>query len=293
MGDLLPTRRQFIVGAAATAMLAGCGNDDDGSNPSGQSELSVIQVYGPYFAAGMPARVPFSLADSEGPLPASALPDSIEVSITDDGGDAVGDTVTADLHVGLARPYYAFRATPPTPGFYTYTADVAGAEIINQFVVLEPDDPAIAARIGPGDDLPALETPTVANPRGVTPVCTRDPMCGLHDRTVAEVLGQGPLALMVATPAYCQTAICGPVVDLLVEAGSEFPDVTLVHAEVYRNPSENSVPPEIDEFAPVVTELGLPYEPVLYLVDADGVVVERLDYIFDGSEIRSGLNLLV
>jgi hypothetical protein len=62
---------------------------------------------------------------------------------------------------------------------------------------------------------------------------------------------------------------------------------------VYRNPEENQQPPVPEDFAPVTTELGLPFEPVLYTVGADGIVRDRLDYIFDGSEINETVARLV
>ena len=55
---------------------------------------------------------------------------------------------------------------------------------------------------------------------------------------VDTVLGTAPLAVLVSTPAFCQTAICGPVLDLFVAARDAHPDVTFVHVEVYQSASE-------------------------------------------------------
>ena len=98
---------------------------------------------------------------------------------------------------------------------------------------------------------------------------------------------------VVATPAFCQTVICGPVLDLLVDLVPDFPDIAFIHAEVFTDPSQNETPPVIEDFAPVVRELGLPYEPVFYVVDGDGVVRDRLDYIFDSSDMRASLETVV
>lgn len=299
------SRRQFLAGAAATTLLAACGDDDTSTsteqptppgsgNQSGDDVFSVVRFFGPYFAAGVVARVPFGLSDSDGLLPADASPAELTVTVKDPGGAVVADAVTATLHAeGLPRPYYAFEFVPETAGFYDYSFDTSAGEVISQFQVVAPDDPFVTDFVGPGQPMPAVPTPTVDDPMGVTPICTREPACDLHGVSYADVVGTGPSVLLVSTPAFCQVSVCGPILDILLEQIGAHPDVAFVHAEVYRNPAENQVPPVPDDFAPVVAALGLPFEPVLYVVGADGVVVDRLDYVFDGAEIRSALDRLV
>ena len=298
-GLLLPSRRQFLAGAAAATLLAACGDDDGGADPPAEGggpadELSVVRFYGPYFLAGAAARVPFGLADTDGILPPEASPEEVTVSVEAPDGTTVVEAVTARRRAdGLARGYYAFEFTPEEPGFFNCAVTTDDAVVPSQVQVAPADDPVYSEVVAPGDPMPPIETPTVADARGVTPICTREPACDLHQRTVAEVVGTGPLVLMVATPAFCQTAICGPVLDLMLERVAEFPDVTFIHADVFANPEENEQPPVPEDFAPVVAELGLPFEPVMYTVGADGVVRDRLDYIFDGSEIGETIGRLV
>ena len=299
-----PSRRQFLIGAAATTLLAACGDDDDVATSSETSdasdasssdpELSVVRFYGPYFLAGAASRVPFGLADTDGILPIDASPEEVVVSVEAPDGSVVAGDLTARLRAdGLPRGYYAFEFTPEEPGFYNFTVSTDAGELPSQVQVAPADDPIFGELVKPGDPMPAIETPTVQDPRGVTPICTRDPICPLHDRTVAEVVGTAPMVLMVATPAFCQTSVCGPVLDIMLEQTGDFPGVTFLHADVYRNPEENQQPPVPEDFAPVTTELGLPFEPVLYTVGADGIVRDRLDYIFDGSEINETVARLV
>jgi hypothetical protein len=142
--------------------------------------------------------------------------------------------------------------------------------------------------IQPGAALPAVATPTVGDARGVDPICTADPVCPLHDVTVAEALEEDrPLALLVSTPAFCQIAICGPVLDVLLGITGDHPDVRFLHAEVYAHPEQ-----DLDVHAPIVDELGLTFEPSLILVGRDGRVVERLDTIYDAGEASEALTRL-
>ena len=156
-------------------------------------------------------------------------------------------------------------------------------------MAIQIDDASEVSAIQPGAAMPDIATPTTGDARGVEPICTNDPVCPLHDVTVADVLAEGrPLALLVSTPKFCQIAICGPVLDVLLGVTGEHPDVRFLHAEVYAHPEE-----EIETKAPVIDELGLTFEPCLVLVGADGKVVERLDTIFDVDEVSASLVNLV
>jgi hypothetical protein len=91
----------------------------------------------------------------------------------------------------------------------------------------------------------------------------------------------------VSTPAFCQTAICGPVLDLLVERSAALSDrVTFLHVEVYTDDTASETTPTVDA-------LGLRHEPSLFLADAGGTVRRRLDYTFDATELDDALRELV
>lgn len=303
------SRRGFLAGVAAAGLLAACGDDtasettsDAGSGAADGDAaggvvggLSAVRFFGPYYRAGEPARVPFGLSDDEGLLPADLAPDELSITVRDPDGEEVASGLTAPLYTeGLPRPYYAFEFTPESAGFYDIVSQTDAGEVITQVQIVEADDPTASAIVGPGDPMPAVMTPTTDDPRGVTPVCTREPNCDLHGRTVADVLAAGePLALLVATPAFCQTVICGPVLDVLLGVLPDVTGVTALHAEVFSDPGNNPVAPTQEDFAPVVKELGLAFEPVLYTVGADGIVQRRLDYIFGEAEIRQALEDLV
>ena len=296
------SRRQFIVGSAAMALLTACSDGSSsassdttaGTDASGDPLLSIIRFYGDYFVAGRTNRVPFGLSDEDGLLPVDKSPKSVTVTVKDPNGAVVGDPIPATIHSqGLPRAYYEFDFEPSDPGYYDYTVDVDGEQVISQVGVLTPDDESLQGVVGTGDAMPAVPTPTVDDARGVTPICTREPPCDLHQVSLDQALGTGPVALVVATPAFCQTAICGPVLDVVLGQMAPYDGVTFIHAEVYKDPAHRSSPVVPADFAPIVTALGLPFEPVLYTIGADGTVRERLDYIFDGEEVRGALDRLV
>ncbi|MGV3758635.1 MAG: twin-arginine translocation signal domain-containing protein [Actinomycetota bacterium] len=294
----LLSRRQLLVGgsaATAAVLLGACGGDDDTGGASKETDrstttalegLALVQFFGgPMFVPG-PVRLPFGVADVDGLLTTDASPAELEVAVLDADGGAVGGPIVVRRHAeGLPRPYYPLRAEVPAAGFYTVRTEIDGIGSELSFEVNEPGELQV---VGAGDPLPSVATPTAADPAGVDPICTSEPVCPLHELTLTEALGEGrPVALLVSTPAFCELAICGPVLDVLLSVADQHPEVRFLHTEVYAHPYENQ-----QDYAPIVAELGLHFEPCLLLAGSDGRIVERLDTIFDAAEASERLALL-
>jgi hypothetical protein len=285
------TRRRFLSGTGALAgavLLGACGDDSDGgssANDPAPSGLVLVQFFGgpPMLAAGSEIRAPFGIADGEGLLAVDDNPEALTVSVLDASGNDVVEPIEVERHAkGLPRAYFPLRFTVEEPGVYTGRTEVSG-EALEMAIQVDAAEDVLVIR--PGQPLPAMATPTTADAQGVDPICTNDPACPLHDVTVADALAAGdPIALLVSTPAFCQIAICGPVLDVLLGVSADRPSIRYLHAEVYLHPHV-----EVDSKAPVVDELGLAFEPCLVLAGADGVVVERLDTIFDEDEVTEAL----
>jgi hypothetical protein len=304
----LPTaalsRRHFLAtagGAVAGAVLLGaCGGDDDDtdvgagagsttttdSGRTGGDLVLAAYLQGPFYAAGLESRVIFGLADEEGLLTYEATPEELEVSVIGPDAAPTVEKVTVQRHgQGLPRAYFPLRITLDEPGIYTVRAEPEGQPAAE--MAFEVKDAAQVTVVKPGDQMPAA-TPTSADPRGVTPICTAEPACALHDVTLAEALREDrPVALLVATPKFCKVSACGPVHDVLLSAVAGHPDVHFLHAEVYVHPEVNTT-----DLAPVLSDLRMFAEPALFLVGSDGVVRDRLDSIYDGAELDGALGKL-
>lgn len=142
--------------------------------------------------------------------------------------------------------------------------------------------PAIGARA------PAAASPTPDAPLGVDPICTREPQCPLHGRSLGTLVGAGrPVAVLFATPARCQSAYCGPVLDAMLPLVPDYEDrVDFVHVDIYRDLRSTEV-------SPTVRDWGLPSEPWLYGIDAAGTITGRLDGAFAQDEMQALLDRLV
>ena len=110
-------------------------------------------------------------------------------------------------------------------------------------------------------------------------------MCPFHETSVSEALtAKRAMLVLLSTPQFCSSAICGPVLELLITAAATAPSVQIIHVEPYANPNDvTSV--SLADVSPFVKATAFPYEPTLLVVAADGTILDRLDTIFDATEL--------
>lgn len=151
--------------------------------------------------------------------------------------------------------------------FVAVTSDQrAGADAIQ---VASPADSQLPA---PGREAMAVATPTNDDDLGFEQLCTADPPCGMHEVSLDQALEAGrPIMLTFATPAYCETAVCGPSVEILdeVRTSRDWGETVFIHVEIFTDGGQTVAEP--------VTEWGLPSEPWLFAIAADGTIVDRAD----------------
>jgi hypothetical protein len=177
---------------------------------------------------------------------------------------------------GDADRLYVGHLRIERPGKYWLLAEPVGGERIQALgnVVVKPTSatPAVAARA------PASDTPTLADARGdASKLTTRDPPdTELLRHSVADALtASKPFVLVFATPKFCESRTCGPVVDVVdaVRKRHRDSDVRFIHVEIYAgNDPANGVNRWVKEW-------GLPSEPWVFVVGADGRVKAK----FEGS----------
>jgi hypothetical protein len=280
-------RRRFLGLSASVglgAVLSACGGGSSGGT-SVEGTLQVVKRFPPNGLVPGKVRLPISLADKNGVLTTDSgvkLPARLTGRIVRPDSEDVVVSVTAEQHSeNLTSPYWPFVFELDAPGDYLLLIDQAPES--QMFFQLEKPEMVPMPLLG--NKLPAFDTPTLDNARGVNPICTRPgEFCPFHDVTLTEALASGkPVLYLIGTPAYCSTGTCAPGLDALMTlAKSVGNKAVFVHAEVYKDTSATVA-------APAVSEYKLTYEPILYITDDKGVLVERLDAIFDVKEMRSAI----
>ncbi|HWH06834.1 MAG TPA: hypothetical protein VNT23_10435 [Gaiellaceae bacterium] len=168
------------------------------------------------------------------------------------------------------------------PGKYWLLAEPIGGrkiQAIGNVVVAErPAAPAVGDRAIPS------ETPTLESTGGDLQRLTtqKPPDRALLQSSIAAALeAKAPFVVVFATPLYCQTRTCGPVVDVVsaVRQRHESSGIRFIHVEIHEDldPAKG-----VNEW---VKEWKLPAEPFTFLVGADGVIRERFEGTFSVREL--------
>ncbi len=292
-GRLVISRRGLLLAGAGGLVAAACGQNGStgagGTTTTTAASLTLAPVFSPQQPAAVEVRLPLALADAQGVL-VDDVPDRLSVRIGPAPDGALGQPVVVERHdQGIPRAYFPLITTFAAPGNWRIAAEADGSPA--EMVVAAMDRSQVPAVPVVGQPLISLPTPTVTDARGVEPICTATPPCPLHatslDAAIGGAAGNKAIALLVATPGLCQTAICGPVLDLLVARQPEFAEtVTMIHAEVYTDDTAQ-------ETTETVNAYGLAWEPSLFLALSDGTITNRLDYTYDERELDQGLAELV
>ena len=150
-----------------------------------------------------------------------------------------------------------------------------------------------------GDPAPPSQNLTVRDDPDLSSVTTdEEPEPDFYQMTVAEALQAGkPFLVVFATPKFCQTRFCGPVVDNVKEVYAEFKDqINVVHIEPFALTEDGQLVTDADGFpqpsAPT-QEWRLQSEPWVFVVDADGRIVARYEGSVTPEELRDILTTVL
>lgn len=281
-----------MLGGASVIALAACSSKSSGksaSDSSAKPTASLLALFplNDYITAGVPQRIAFGVANPSGGM-AKSGPNPLTFTIT--GPDKTSTTQAVAMHgKELTYAYYPITFTPAKAGNYTVAATVDGDRVTSTFTVGAKGSSNVP---GPTDKMPALASPTAAATLGIDPICTQDPPCPLHTVSLKDALGKNtPIAFLVATPKFCQTGICGPVLQVLETTAKDYAGkVTFIHQEVYQSAKAAAEDGANAPLATTVKELNLQSEPVLWIIGRDGTIQHRLDAAYDSVELRKALD---
>ena len=187
-------------------------------------------------------------------------------------------------------------------GIYVVDAvDFSSAGIWGVRATGEAIDLAIAVRVAErtltpaiGDPAPRTAQAVARDVESLSEISTAEPPApALYEMTIAEALDRGrPLVVVFSTPAYCQSRVCGPVLDEVTEVMPEFHGrVEFVHIEPFD--LETIRGGGGFTLVPAATQWGLPSEPWVFVVGADGRIAAKFEGIVTASELRDAVEAVV
>ena len=184
-----------------------------------------------------------------------------------------------------AQNIYVTSVDTPAPGKYWLLAEPVGGKPIqalgNLVVRKQTSAPAVGERAIP------VRNPTLqpgVDPKTIT--TAEPPDRDLLKTTVAAAMAaKHPFVVTFATPLFCQTKTCGPVVQVVQSVAKKWQGkgVDFIHIEIYK---DNDPAKGTNRW---VNQWRLQSEPFTFVVDRTGVVRTRLEGAFSPAELEAAV----
>jgi hypothetical protein len=288
--------RLTAVVVLAAAFSAGCGGS--GSSSSGTLD-SLLKRAGPdvsitagaaEFVPG-PVRYPFLVIKSDArPVERGTA----RVWVASGRDRKPFERVTARLEPigipGRSAPafgdvsrIYVAHLRVPRPGRYWVVAEPTGAKI-QAIGALEVAARSLSPAVGA--KAPRSATPTLATASAASLTTRRPPDLGLLRYSVAGALAtRRPFVVTFATPKFCTSRTCGPVVDVVDAVRRRFASspVRFIHVEVFR---DNDPAKGYNRW---MRQWGLRSEPWTFLVGRNGRVKAKFEGSVSAAELTAAV----
>ena len=190
-----------------------------------------------------------------------------------------------------AKTIYVAHVRVPAAGHYQLVARPLGgkeriAGLGDLVVATRSASPMVGARAYPS------RTPTLASTGGRTALLTTSvpPDRALLRTSIAAALAaHEPFVVTFATPRYCESRVCGPVVDVVDHVRKQYAHtpVRFIHVEIYKNnnPSKGK--------NRWVQQWHLPGEPWTFLVGRDGRIKAKFEGSLSMTELGQAIQRLL
>jgi len=203
--------------------------------------------------------------------------------------DPIGPPGAGESAFGGVGRIYVVQLRIPRPGRYWLVAEPVGAKVqaLGTLEVKRRSD-----SLAVGAKAPASATPTLASAHGaVSTLTTRVPpdRALLRYSIAGSLAAHRPFVVTFATPRYCTSRTCGPVVDVVEHVRRQFAarGVRFIHVEVFtRNrPSLG--------YNRWMRQWGLRSEPWTFLVGRDGRIKAKFEGSVSAQELAAAVRRLL
>ena len=298
---------RLLAGLLVALLVAACGSGAPAATSSPEPSAGEATLY-PLIVSSQQVvgenRFLFALLTRDGNRPVSAPDRTASVAFVPPGSTTASDPVEGTFlwAVEDERGLYVLRTTFETPGTWTAVFITTAPGTTEERLAMTFDVAEEGFAVAVGEPAPASDTPTADDVGGDLDRLTTDtsPDPRFYTTSVADALSANePFVLVFATPAFCQTAQCGPTLDHVKELSADYPDATFINVEPYQLEfTEGRLQPVLDannrlQAVPSVLDWGITTEPWVYVVDAEGVVRGSFEGVFSDDELRDALDAVV
>lgn len=312
--------RTMLMLAVAAFTVAACGDDGGNADVPPGGIVSQMASYEP--VAGFEQRLLVGLTAPEGKIVAfgevmfdlayigtattqteveivQSVPASYRlVAGMEEPADTKGPRLFDPFDGGLG--VYGATVSLDKAGFWAVRVrgdltDGTKIETTSNFEVFaEPRNPFI------GQLAPRTQTRMVGDagitPKGIDSRAGDDgviPDPRLHDRTIADMVDSGePFVVVISTPTYCISRFCGPITDTVGNLADEYDGkLEAAHLEVWNDFENKALNKEAAEW--IYQNGADPREPWVFVVDRNGVIVDRFDNVTTETDLRAAIERVV
>jgi hypothetical protein len=262
----------LVVAPASQAFDPGEERYPFGVFTAGQEQIDNVEV-ALYFAKSGKSKV-------IGPLPAKLETLQTKPAYRSQNGSGPGEAKSV---------YVVPKVDFPSDGSYLAIAMIKNGDKLEASRIPSPVVGQYPKVPKVGERPPKIDTPTAAEVgNDLEKIDTRVPPDQMHKANFKDVLGKKPIVLIFATPALCQSRVCGPVVDVAQQVADKYePKADFIHQEVYNN---NEI---ADGLRPQLKAFHLPTEPWTYLIDKEGVIKDRLSGAYGVDELEEAMQTIL
>jgi hypothetical protein len=315
-------RLPLVLACISVVAIAGCGDSEEASRPApsaaefpsaeGKTIAQLLRSPGvePTKLVIAPAAQVFDVGDNRYPFgvftrgneQVSGADVALYFAKDERGGPVVGP-LPAQVTSLETKPAYRAAGGGPAEAQSVYVVPRVDFDKPGPWVaiaILRSEEglevsrvpsPVVGGKAVPrvGEKAPLIHTPTAAEVGGdLAQIDTRVPHDQMHEVDFAEALGEKPIVLVFATPALCQSRVCGPVVDVTQQVADEYEGrADFIHMEVYNdNDPGKGIRPQLRAYR-------LPTEPWTFLIDRQGVVRDRIEGAYGVPELEQAMRKIV
>jgi hypothetical protein len=299
-----PSRVVALIGGVLL-VAAACGSATVTPTPStatvsgGSGKPAVIPIpISSGFRVG-DNRTVFTLTDASGQKQVAGPDRTLSIGYHGPNGETIAPTPQTFIWaLEGVNGVYVGHATFPTASQWTadFTTAASGSPAETSTFSFDVQDRL--AVVSPGDQAPAVKTPTLADVGGDVSKVSSDPKpvpAFYQTSEDAALAAHKPFVLVFATPKFCQTSVCGPTLDKLKPVAAAHPEMTFINVEPYQlDSSSGTLQPVLDannQLIPVAATnaFKLSTEPYVFVVGADGKVSASFELVFSPEEIEAAI----